>query len=83
MEAAVAAVNSDRIVFLEVGPQRTLVNLTGQIISKEEGFQVELLNMVERGEAADEETLMERLYQFEHTCSFPDARSGKHTWNHQ
>ncbi|CDI82131.1 type I fatty acid synthase, putative, partial [Eimeria acervulina] len=83
VEAAVAAVNSDRIVFLEVGPQRTLVNLTGQIISKEEGFQVELLNMVERGEAADEETLMERLYQFEHTCSFPDARSGKHTWNHQ
>ncbi|CDJ59377.1 type I fatty acid synthase, putative, partial [Eimeria maxima] len=83
VEAAVKAADSDHIVFLEVGPQRTLVNLTGQITTAYEGLSAEFLNMVERGEAADEETLMERLHHFERMCSFPDTQRGKHTWNHQ
>ncbi|CDI87764.1 Polyketide synthase, related [Eimeria praecox] len=83
VEAAVKAAASDRIVFLEVGPQRTLVNLTAQIVSQKEDVKTEFLNLVERGEEADEDTLKERLRQCEQMCSFNDAARRKHIWNHQ
>ncbi|CDJ66243.1 Lovastatin nonaketide synthase, related, partial [Eimeria necatrix] len=85
-EAVMAAVEScglDHVIFVEVGPQRTLINLATQTIGKHEGHTVEMFNMVERGEAADEETLMERLQKCQRICRGEDEFISKHKWNHQ
>ena len=59
MEAAVAAVNSDRIVFLEVGPQRTLVNLASQILGKRQLNWVKYVGLAGRDRTSESRDAVE------------------------
>ncbi|XP_026190491.1 uncharacterized protein LOC113146661, partial [Cyclospora cayetanensis] len=83
VEAAVEASKSDRIVFVEIGPQKTLINLTAQILSTQASIVTDLVNMVERGEDTDEGSVMEKLRRCERLCSAPLSSAKKQKWNHQ
>ncbi|KAL8440838.1 hypothetical protein Emag_007690 [Eimeria magna] len=83
VEAAVEAAASDRIVFVEVGPQPTLVNLAAQVLSKQEGKKVHWLNLVDKGETADAGLDMEKLRECERACGLLPGTEESHKWNHQ
>ncbi|KAL8453643.1 hypothetical protein Emed_000778 [Eimeria media] len=83
VEAAVEAAASDRIVFVEVGPQRTLVNLAAQVVSKHEGKKAHWLNLVDKGENADAGLDMEKLKECERACGILPGTEETHKWNHQ
>ncbi|KAL8453644.1 hypothetical protein Emed_000779 [Eimeria media] len=83
VEAAVEAAASDRIVFVEVGPQRTLVNLAAQVVSKHEGKKAHWLNLVDKGETADAGLNMEKLKECERACGILPGSGETHKWNHQ
>ncbi|KAL8437120.1 hypothetical protein ACSSS7_001213 [Eimeria intestinalis] len=80
VEAAVAAAASDRIVFVEVGPQRTLVNMANQILKASASLSLKYLEVAGRDKVGESlEDIETRLEQISASIV---ARAGVF-WNHK